>query len=572
MRRAPLQDCHPLALLLLLLGSLAPLAAQSSECPKWTSAQAHQTLDALQTRIARWDDAYYRRGERLVEDSVYDQARRTLTTWQACFDSPAAPTVPMDDSGRVSHPIAQTGLAKLDGHQALATWMHRRRHDALWVQPKVDGVAVTLVYTERRLTAAISRGDGLSGQDWLPHAQRIAAIPRQLPASAPARVILQGELYHRRRAHIQAELGSDGARSAIVGLMSRHELDIDGASQIGLFVWDWPNGPDPMQERLAMLGAWGFADSAYYSQPVVDVDEVGHWRQRWYRSELPFATDGVVIRQNTRPDAADWRPRPPEWAVAWKHPARRSLAVVRDVDFRIGRTGNITPVLQLYPTQLDDRTIRHVSLGSLAQWRDWEVRPGDQVMIRLAGLTIPQLDEVLTRTAPRPALSVPDPERYHPLSCLRLSGDCEEQFLARLTWLSSHHGLDMPGIGEGTWQRLIDAGLVEELLDWQTLTPAQLEVLPEVGETRAANWHDSFQATHEQPLGSWLAALGMPPVAESVLHDPDGRINLAALQARERHDWQRYPGIGATTADRLVAFFTHPEIEALIAKAQGPLP
>lgn len=572
MRHHPRRGCHTLVLLLLLFGSLFPLPTLSDECPTWTPAQAQRTLDELQRRVAQWDDAYYRRGERLVEDSVYDQARRTLTAWQACFDAPAAPALPTADNGRIPHPIAQTGLAKLDDPQALATWMHRRRHDALWVQPKVDGVAVTLVYTDRQLTAAISRGDGLSGQDWLSHTRRIAAVPRQLPAGAPARVILQGELYHRRHGHVQADRGSDGARSAIVGLMSRHELDTDSASQVGVFVWDWPNGPDAMPKRLARLEAWGFEDSARYSRPVVDLDEVGHWRQQWYRGELPFATDGVVIRQATRPDAADWQPQPPGWAVAWKHPARRSLAVVRDVDFRIGRTGNITPVLQLYPTQLDDRIIRHVGLGSLAQWRDWRVRPGDQVMIRLAGLTIPQLDEVLIRSEPRPALSVPDPERYHPLSCLRLSIVCEAQFLARLTWLSGRHGLDMPGIGEGTWQRLIAGGLVEELLDWQTLTPAQLAALPGVGETRAAAWHDSFQTTRGQPLASWLAALGMPSIDEQALREADGQIELSALPGRERHDWERHPGIGPTTADRLVAFFTHPEIEALLARAQGWIP
>ncbi|GGX82264.1 DNA ligase B [Litchfieldella qijiaojingensis] len=551
---------RPILFSCVLLAHLGLPLAQADECPDWAPAQADRAMQTLQARIAEWNDAYYRRGERLVEDSVYDQARARLTAWQDCVEASSSSTLPIVDSGPVLHPVPHTGLAKLDDRQALTTWIERRRHDELWIQPKVDGVAVTLVYEDGRLTAAISRGDGRAGQNWLSHAQRIAAIPRKLPTESPERVILQGELYHRRPGHIQAEHGSDGARNAIIGLMARHELDADGADEIGLFVWDWPNGPEPMHERLATLERWGFTTTARLTRPVADLDDVTRWRQRWYRHALPFATDGVVLRQNTRPAARDWQPEPPDWAVAWKHPAQRSLAVVRDVDFRIGRTGNITPVLQLYPTQLDDRTVRRVSLGSLSQWQEWDVRPGDQVMIRLAGLTIPQLDDVLIRAEPRPELDAPPPERYHRLSCLHLNDGCEMQFLARLAWLSGPQGLDIPGVGEGTWQRLIAGGLVEDLLDWQRLTPKQLEALPGVGEARAAQWYASFQASRQRPWARWFSALGMPPVDERALAGPDGRVDLAELRARSRHDWMQHSGIGTTTANHLVAFFAHPDI------------
>ncbi|EPC03759.1 hypothetical protein L861_00245 [Litchfieldella anticariensis FP35 = DSM 16096] len=559
---------HGLWAPLLVCMSLSPV--QADECPDWTPTQADQALEALQTQVSEWDDAYYRRGERLVEDSVYDQARSRLTAWQTCFDVPATPLARSSSEETIVHPVAQTGLAKLDEPQALANWVERRLQDGLWVQPKVDGVAVTLVYEDGRLTAAISRGDGHRGQDWLSHAERIVTIPQQLPADSPPRVILQGELYHRRPGHIQAEHGSDGARSAIIGLMARHELDAVSANDIGLFVWDWPSGPKPMQARLTALESWGFADSARLTRPVTGMDDVTRWRQHWYRGQLPFATDGVVIRQNTRPEPVDWQPEPPYWAVAWKHPAQRSLAMVRDIDFRIGRTGTITPVLQLHPTRLDDRTIRRVSLGSLDQWQEWDVRPGDQIMIRLAGLTIPQLAEVLIRAEPRPELDAPDSDRYHPLSCLRLTTGCEAQFLARLAWLSDNEGLDMAGIGEGTWQRLIDAGLIEGLLDWQALTPTQLEALPGVGEARATQWHASFQASRHRSLTRWLKALGMPPVDERILINADGYLDLSELRSRNRHDWRQHPGIGTTTAERLVAFFAEPEIVSLLSRLVRP--
>lgn len=549
--------------LLLLIGSVT---AHAEPCPDWPTKRAQQAMDTLEARIVKWDDAYYRQGQRLVEDSIYDQARDRLTAWQHCFETSPDFGLPEAEDGSLPHPVVHTGLAKLNEPKDVVTWLARRRHDALWVQPKVDGVAVTLVYERRRLVSAISRGDGAQGQDWLTHARRIEAIPKRLPAQAPANVVLHGELFQRRRAHIQAEHGSDGARSAVIGLMARHALDRQAAEEIGLFVWDWPNGPTEMQIRLARLEAWGFVDSARLTRPVADVDEVSQWRERWYHQALPFATDGVVIRQATRPDTERWQPQPPDWAIAWKYPAQRSLAVVRDVEFRIGRTGAITPVLRLYPTLLDDRTIRRVSLGSLAQWRRHDVRRGDQILIRLAGLTIPQLDEVLARTTPRPAMDTPDPARFHPLSCLRYSPDCEAQFLSRLTWLSGKQGLDMPGIGEGAWRRLLEGEQVSGLLDWLSLSPAQLRHLPGVGKARAAQWHAVFQASRQQPLPRWLVALGMPAADESILAGADGTLDLAELQTRHSRDWQRHDGIGAVTAERLVAFFAEPGIVSLLSE------
>lgn len=263
--------------------------------------------------------------------------------------------------------------------------------------------------------------------------------------------------------------------------------------------------------------------------------------------------------------------RAAELAVAWKHPAQRSLATVRDVTFRIGRTGNITPMLTLAPTRLDDRVIRRVSLGSLDQWQQWDVRPGDDVTIRLAGATIPQLDDVMHRQIPRVPIEAPDPGRYHDLSCLRLVPGCEAQFLARLTWISSREGLDMPGIGEGTWSRLIAAGLVEDLHDCLTLSPAELEEVPGVGERRADQWHARFQAAQRQPFTRWLAALGMPSIPQAGLDLADSPSSLSAYRARTLEDWQRYPGIGEVTARRLVEFFSNPILSELLDGYVAPL-
>ncbi|WP_423828497.1 hypothetical protein, partial [Staphylococcus aureus] len=127
--------------------------------------------------------------------------------------------------------------------------------------------------------------------------------------------------------------------------------------------------------------------------------------------------------------------------------------------FRVGRTGRITPLLHLHPLELEGRTIRRVGVGSLERWQALDIRPGDQVVIALAGLTIPRLESVAWRGVQRPAVAAPDPQAYHALSCLRLTKGCEAQFLERLAWLAGPAGLDLPGVGPGTWQGLVAAGL-----------------------------------------------------------------------------------------------------------------
>ncbi|SDL71927.1 DNA ligase (NAD+) [Modicisalibacter muralis] len=554
--------------LLLCLMALAGTAnAQEAPCPQWNETQARHALDRLQTRIATWDHAYYRQGRRLVDDGVYDAAKRRQAHWRSCFGfAPSSPpaTEPISDVP-LTHPIPQTGLNKADDRQAMADWLQHHAAHALWIQPKVDGVAITLVYRQGELTAAISRGDGERGQNWLAKARRIDAIPKRL-SDAPARVVLQGELYLRRPGHIQSEDGTAGARAAVVGLMARERLTTQAAATIGLFVWDWPDGPASMLARLERLAGWGLTDSREYTRPADSLAGVAEQRQHWYRHELPFATDGVVVRQGQRPAPRTWQAEPPDWAIAWKHPAQRSLALVTAIEFSIGRTGRITPVAHLAPIELNDRTVSRVSLGSLAHWRELDVRPGDQVSIHLAGMIIPQVDEVTLAAIPRPELSAPSTEDYHELSCLTLGDGCRQQFLARLTWLSSDQGLDMPGIAEGSWRILVEGGLVDDLLDWMTLDIVTLKALPGVGARRAQQWHATFQADLRQAPLTWLRALGLPPVPSDALLDARGHVDLAQLRQRNSPEWQRQPGIGETRAAQLMQFFHHPTIDALLSR------
>ncbi len=524
-------------------------------CPDWSAARAQQEILNLQEQLSLWSEAYHRRGLSLVDDEIYDQSRARLHQWHRCFPARrAAEADPLAAAaGPVTHPVRQTGLGKLADEAAVRDWIERRSD--LWIQPKVDGVAATLVYRDGLLQQLISRGDGASGQDWTAHARQLPAILQRL--SVAGEVILQGELYWRLESHVQAEAGGSGARSRVAGAMARNQLDASTAAAIGLFVWDWPNGPQTMPARLEQLAALGFADSQSFTQPLTSLDQARHWREQWYRQPLPFASDGVVLRQSQRPPAQRWQAEP-HWAAAWKYPLRSALAQVRAVDFRIGRSGRITPLLQLEPVRLDDRRIRTLSLGSLKRWQTLDIRPGDQVSVVLSGQTIPQLGAVIWRASERQAVVAPDPDQYHPGSCWRPTAGCEQQFLARLNWLSGKQGLDLPGIGTGSWQALLAAGLLPDLLAWLELDTEALQQVAGIGETRANAMVSSFNKARTRPLAQWLQALGLP-----------SRLSLEAgadwhtLATRSAVQWQAEPDIGPTRARQLQAFFNAEQLQPL---------
>ncbi|SFA87786.1 NAD-dependent DNA ligase LigB [Azotobacter beijerinckii] len=540
---------------------LFALPAPAAPCPDWPASRAGAELAALAERLRQWDDAYHREGRSPVADELYDQARARLAQWRQCFPGQTGPLPePLaGSSGPLAHPLPHTGLDKLD-EAAVQAWMAARGE--LWVQPKVDGVAVTLEYAGGRLQRAISRGDGRRGQDWTAHARRLPAVPQELADNR--HLILQGELYWRQTAHVQAEAGGRGARARVAGLLARQSLDEAEAAGIGLFVWEWPNGPEGMDERLDGLERLGFAEVRHYSQPVADFAAARQWRERWYRAPLPFASDGVVLRQGRRPPGERWQAQPPHWAVAWKYPLAQALAEVRAVQFRIGRSGRITPLLELQPVRLDDREIRRVALGSLQRWQALDIRPGDQLALRLAGLSIPQVDDVVWRAAERPALPVPDPAAYHALSCWRPLAGCESQFLARLDWLGGRHGLALGGIGRNTWETLLENRQLDDLLDWLELTEAQLASLPGFGERSASLLAERFRTARQRAFPVWLRALGLPPTGKAAL--PPSWDELAG---RSLEQWQGEPGIGPGRARQLQAFFQHPEVQALRVRLQA---
>ncbi|MEX5505167.1 NAD-dependent DNA ligase LigB [Pseudomonas putida] len=547
----------PYQLLLVLLFALHTPLASATSCPDWKPQQAEAEVAQLRATLARWDEHYHRQGLALVADELYDQSRERLNHLQQCFAVGTSPSPLASARGPVTHPVPHTGVDKLADRQAVGRWLTGKT--GVWVQPKVDGVAVSLTYQQGRLVQLTSRGDGVHGHDWSRHLPQLDAVTRQLPM--PVDLHLQGELYLRLNEHVQAQAGSANARGTVAGLLARKQMTAEQGNTIGLFVWGWPQGPDQQAERLAQLEQLGFPDSQRYSIAIDTLEDAAHWREHWYRSPLPFATDGVILRQGSRPPAERWQAKAPYWIAAWKYPYVQALAEVRDVRFRVGRTGRVTPIVHVQPVTLDDRRITQVSLGSLARWKTLDIGPGDQVAISLAGLTIPRLDHVVHRAVERQTLAAPAPEQHHAHSCWQASEGCEEQFIARLTWLGGKQGLALPRTGPGTWRRLVEAGLVTSMTDWLHLDAERLQQVPGISSLTAAQLLGSFDQARSRTFDQWLRGIGAP-VGKHLQLTGD----WPELASRSTRQWQTVPGIGAKRSRQLVDFFAAPEVQAIAAR------
>ena len=203
-------------------------------CPNWSTWRVGQEISRLEARIAVWDDAYWQQGLSLVSDDIYDQMRARLARWRQCFQliGESNDAIPAR-AGQLLHPVAHTGIKKYRDEIALSRWMNARH--TLWVQPKIDGVAVTLVYRQGKLKQLISRGDGLRGEDWSDKIPFIPSLPDQIPG-LPGDSVLQGELFLKMTDHIQQRDGGQNARAKVAGAMMRHAPSAL-LNQLAIFIW-----------------------------------------------------------------------------------------------------------------------------------------------------------------------------------------------------------------------------------------------------------------------------------------------------------------------------------------------
>ena len=540
----------------ILIGILCWQSSVWAVCPAWSPARAQEEISRLQQQIKQWDDDYWKEGKSEVEDGVYDQLSARLTQWQRCFGSEPRDVMMPPLNGAVMHPVAHTGVRKMVDKNALSLWM-RERSD-LWVQPKVDGVAVTLVYRDGKLNKAISRGNGLKGEDWTQKVRLISAVPQTV--SGPlANSTLQGEIFLKRKGHIQQQMGGINARAKVAGLMMRQD-DSDTLNSLGVFVWAWPDGPQLMSDRLKELATAGFTLTQTYTRAVKNADEVARVRNEWWKAELPFVTDGVVVRAAKEPESRHWLPGQAEWLVAWKYQPVAQVAEVKAIQFAVGKSGKISVVASLAPVMLDDKKVQRVNIGSVRRWQEWDIAPGDQILVSLAGQGIPRIDDVVWRGAERTKPTPPE-NRFNSLTCYFASDVCQEQFISRLVWLGSKQVLGLDGIGEAGWRALHQTHRFEHIFSWLLLTPEQLQNTPGIAKSKSAQlWHQ-FNLARQQPFTRWVMAMGIP-LTRAALNASDERSWSQLLFSTEQF-WQQLPGTGSGRARQVIEWKENAQIKKL---------
>lgn len=525
-------------------------------CPAWSPARAQEEISRLQQQIKQWDDDYWKEGKSEVEDGVYDQLSARLTQWQRCFGNETRDVMMPPLNGAVMHPVAHTGVRKMADKNALSLWM-RERSD-LWVQPKVDGVAVTLVYRDGKLNKAISRGNGLKGEDWTQKVRLISAVPQTV--SGPlANSTLQGEIFLQREGHIQQQMGGINARAKVAGLMMR-QGNSDTLNSLAVFVWAWPDGPHLMTDRLKDLATAGFTLTQTYTRAVKNADEVAHVRNEWWKAKLPFVTDGVVVRAAKETESRHWLPGQAEWLVAWKYQPVAQVAEVKAIQFAVGKSGKISVVASLAPVMLDDKKVQRVNIGSVRRWQEWDIAPGDQILVSLAGQGIPRIDDVVWRGAERTKPTPPE-NRFNSLTCYFASDVCQEQFISRLVWLGSKQVLGLDGIGEAGWRALHQTHRFEHIFSWLLLTPEQLQNTPGIAKSKSAQlWHQ-FNLARQQPFTRWVMAMGIP-LTRAALNASDERSWSQLLFSTEQF-WQQQPGTGSGRARQVIEWKENAQIKKL---------
>ena len=314
-----------------------------------------------------------------------------------------------------------------------------------------------------------------------------------------------------------------------------------------------------MSDRLKELATAGFTLTQTYTRAVKNADEVARVRNEWWKAELPFVTDGVVVRAAKEPESRHWLPGQAEWLVAWKYQPVAQVAEVKAIQFA-GKSGKISVVASLAPVMLDDKKVQRVNIGSVRRWQEWDIAPGDQILVSLAGQGIPRIDDVVWRGAERTKPTPPE-NRFNSLTCYFASDVCQEQFISRLVWLGAKQVLGLDGIGEAGWRALHQTHRFEHIFSWLLLTPEQLQNTPGIAKSKSAQlWHQ-FNLARKQPFTRWVMAMGIP-LTRAALNASDERSWSQLLFSTEQF-WQQLPGTGSGRARQVIEWKENAQIKKL---------
>jgi len=586
-------------------------------------SEAHTRIAALRAELARHDELYYRQAQPELADFDYDVLKRELADLEAAFPNLASGESPTRRIGddriegfiRVRHRQAMMTLdntydeGELREFHARMAKLFGTEDLAYTVEPKIDGLAVSLTYEKGRLVRAVTRGDGEEGDDVTANVRTIRGLPAELnitprpgellPSTPPDFVEIRGEVYLRwaefeRINRLQEEAGLEpyaNPRNLAAGTLklldsaevAKRRLEI---VLYGVGACEPAEIVDSQSALQRQLAAWGL--------PVVEK----WWPARGFdaawaaiggldriRRTFAYGTDGAVVKLDRadqqrqagfRGEGQAARKLSPRWACAFKFAPDRAATRVNAITIQVGRTGALTPVAELEPVVLAGTTVKRATLHNADEIARKDIRVGDAVLIEKAGEIIPAVVQVLIDQ--RPAGSAP---YVFPTACpvcattaTRAEGevvwrcpnpDCPEKVRRRLTHFASKACLDIDGLGGEIVDLLISRGLVKTLPDIFRVTLDDLLPLKKSGEVWAGNLVAAIAARRSADLWRVINGLGIPQVGAASAKDLANRFrSLDAIGAATEADLLNVGGIGERTGGMIRDWFARPENRALL--------
>ena len=559
-----------------------------------------EEIAELTARLRRWGAAYFEIDTPLVPDADYDAAMLQLRALEADhpdLQAPDSPTqrvggAPLSAFQTIAHRMPMLSLDNAFSETELIEF-HRRVIERLSVseityccEPKLDGVAVSIVYESGLLTQAATRGDGVSGEDITANVRTIRNVPLMLSGDdIPSYLEVRGEITIPRSGFEQMNararrLGQKvfvNPRNAAAGSLRQLDSGVTAkrpleftAYSVGVFEGSLPASHDG---TLRALSEWCIPISEHM-QTVVGIEacEVYYEKMAAQRDALPFDIDGIVYKVNSleQQDRLGFISRAPRWAIARKFPAQEVSTRLLGVDFQVGRTGVITPVARLEPVFVAGVTVSNATLHNIDEIERLGVSIGDVVVVRRAGDVIPQIVSVV-RDDTGNEVSVREPIVF-PAQCpacgaalAREAGEtaircvggvgCGAQLKGVVRHFASRKAMNIDGLGDKLIDQLVDEGLLESVADLFRLTKESVGMLDRMGEKSSENLLSSVAAARQTTLPKLIYALGIREVGEATARSlAEHFMTLDAMLAASVEALEDVDDVGPVVAQHIRAF------------------
>ena len=499
----------------------------------------------------------------------------------------------LDKFQKVTHAERMISLADVFSEDEVREWLDRIAklgaiNPELFVDIKMDGLACALIYEDGLLKQAVTRGDGRVGEDVTMNVRTIENVPLSIPQKEHTEVRGEIVIFKKDFEELNAKQRAMGKpefanpRNLAAGSIRQLDPKIAASRPLKFMGYDMvsPNldTNSHVYEKLHELGFRISGQQKIYHDLRGAMDFINTLNET--RQNLPFGTDGAVIKVNDRKvyQSLGIVGKTPRAAIAFKYPAEEATTVVKDIVISIGRTGAATPVAVFDPVQVAGSTVRHASLHNADEIARLDVRIGDTVVIYKAGDIIPQINRVLTEL--RPSNSEPFNyetalhEQYPELEferpagevVYRVKGSSTSEILKRaVEYYASKPALNIEGLGEKNVEVLVDSGLISSIADLYTLTPAQIESLDRFAEVSANKLVDNIQASKNPPLARFITAIGIRHIGSQTAIDLAAHFkSLEALRDAREADLIEMPGIGKVVAESILAFFADEDNLAML--------